>query len=708
MTEIYEVDGFRVDAAQRALLATDGTRIPLSSRAFDLLLYFVRHPGELLDKNRLMAAVWPNTIVEENNLNQSIGALRKALGESAGEHRFLVNEPGRGYRFVAPVRVGGQVAPPVAGRPPKRRAHLWLVLAIAALLMGIILWWVRKPDAITDRSIAVLPFENRSEARENEYLALGVQDEIITLLTRVGDLRVISRNSTQRYAGSAATAREIGRELGVSYLLGGSVQRAGDRVRVNVTLIDAAGDRHLWASTYERGAEDVFAVESEVAQGVVQALRARITTEEQLVITRPPSAIPAAYNAYLRARAFAERTTRTEAEIHAAIAAFEEAVRLDPDFAIAWAQLSRRHANLFSLGYDRSDSRRTAARQALERAERLRPDLVEIQAARGYFLYVVDGDLEGAQSAFRTLQSLNPRSADGVAGLAQVARELGLMDRSNDYSRRILLLDPLNPYRHSVVCQDYAMARELDLAVQTCDRALALLPGDVGILAIEANVYQARGMLEQSRGLLRSLSPAAGDWRSLRVMSRQFLLDREPRSAVSLLEKYLANADALGTRRGMVRRWLADAQRLAGDAVASRVTYSTASAELQNELARQPGNSLLVAELSIVRARLGDHDAAIKLTETCDTLAALTRRESFVAECLLAKIQVALVSESPELRKLLERAMKLRGEFPPLTSELLRLDPEFDGLSSLTGATTRARDRATATWPNATAIAERK
>jgi TolB-like protein/Tfp pilus assembly protein PilF len=563
-----------------------------------------------------------------------------------------------------------------------RRWPLFVGLALTVVIVASLAWWLRTPApaAINDRSIAVLPFENRSAAPENEYLALGVQDEILTLLTRVGDLRVISRNSTQRYAGSAASAPQIGRELGVAYLLSGSVQRSGDRVRVNVTLLDAAGDRHLWASTYERGASEVFAVESEVAQAVAQALQARLSDEEHRVITRPPSANPAAYDAYLRARAFAERTTRTESEIRAAIAAFEEAVRLDPDFTIAWAQLSRRHANFFSLGYDRSTARRDAARQALDRATALDPDLIETQAARGYFLYVVDGNLEEAERSFRALEGRNPASADAAAGLAQITRELGQMDRSNDYARRVLALDPLNPYRHSIICLDYAMARAFDLAVQTCNRALALLPGDVGILAIEATIYQSRGKLDRSRDALRALTPAAGDWRTLRVMSRQFLLDRQPRSAVALLEKYLADADGLGTRRGMVRRWLGDALRLAGEPIAARTAYVAASAELESELARQPDNSLLVAELAIVRARLGMRDAAKKLGETCTTLAARTRRETFVAECVLARIQVELAIESTEVVGLIERALTLPGEFPPLTPELLRLDPEYDGL----------------------------
>jgi tetratricopeptide (TPR) repeat protein len=254
------------------------------------------------------------------------------------------------------------------------------------------------------------------------------------------------------------------------------------------------------------------------------------------------------------------------------------------------------------------------------------------------------------------------------------------MDRSNDYARRVLALDPLNPYRHSVVCQDYAMSRETDLALQTCDRALTLLPGDAGILALEANIYQSRGELEKSRDALRSLTPAAGDWRTLRVMSRQFLLDRKPREAVALLEKYLANAEVLATRRGMVRRWLGDALRLAGDA-AARATYANARTELEQELAHQPENSLLVAELAIVQARLGNRDAAEKLSKSCSALATRTRRETFIAECVLSRIHVALAFQSSaELSALLKEAVSLRGEFPPLTPELLKIDPEYDAL----------------------------
>jgi TolB-like protein/DNA-binding winged helix-turn-helix (wHTH) protein/Flp pilus assembly protein TadD len=676
----YETGGFRVDPVQRVLLAADGGRIPLSSRAFELLLLFVRHPGELLDKNRLMAAVWPNTVVEENNLTQSIGALRKALGEAPGEHRFLVTEPGRGYRFVAPVRV---VHGTVAARP--RRLRIIMIVLAPVVVVGLAAAWLLWPRAAppVDRSIAVLPFENHSEASENAYLALGIQDEILTLLTRVADLRVVPRTSTLRYARSDTPGPQIGRELGVAYLLQGNVQRAGDTVRINVSLIDAAADRHVWAQSYERPAADVFVIENEVAQSVAAALQARLTAEERSVLARPPTANPEAYDAYLRARASAERISRTESEVRAAIAAYEDAVRADPGFAIAWAQLSRRHANLFSLAYDRSAARRDAAARALAEASRLAPDQWDTQAARAYFMFVVEGDLTGAERMYLELERRAPHRGLGAGGLAQVTRELGKFDTSLDYARRALQLDPLNPYVHAIVCQAYATGRELDLAMQTCERALTLLPGDAGTRALLATVYQARGEPDRARDQLRGLTPAPDDWRSLRAMSQQSMLDRKPADAIRLLGQSLEHAEALGTRRGFVRRWLADAQRLAGDATAARTSYAKSLEELETEIARQPTNPAVMAELAVVRARMGSREAGERLVPRCLELAENPHREALIADCLQAGIQVALAAGDSRAAVTQHKgALTLRGAFPPLTPALLRLDPEYDALRS--------------------------
>ena len=676
----YETCGFRIDPVQRVLFAADGARIPLPSRAFELLLFLVRHPAELLDKNRLMSAVWPNSVVEENNLTQAIGALRKALGEAPGEHRFLVTEPGRGYRFVAPVRMVGDMA--VAGAPRSRRIGLILLAAVTcAGIAAAIVLWPRAAAAPADRSIAVLPFENHSEAGENAYLALGIQDEVLTLLTRVADLRVVPRTSTLRYADGATPGLRIGQELGVAYLLQGSVQRAGDTVRINVTLIDAAADRHVWAQSYERPAADVFAIESEVARSVAAALQARLTADELRVLARPPTANAEAYDDYLRARASAERISRTESDIRTAIAAYEDAVRADPGFAIAWAQLSRRHANLFTLAYDRSEARREAARHALDQAIRLAPDRFETQSARAYFSFVVEGDLEGAERLYRDLQRRAPQRGDATGGLAQVTRELGQFERSLDYTRHALQLDPLNPYVHAVLCQVYATGRELDLAMQTCERALTLLPGDAGARAQLATIYQARGELDKSRDQLRGLTPAPDDWRSLRAMSRQLMFERKPADAARLLAQYLEHADALGMRRGFVRRWLADAQRLAGDASGARATYTLSLQELDAEIAKQPANPALMAELIIVRGRLGSRDTGERLVPRCLELASNPRRESLIADCLQARLQAGLAGGDPgETVTRLKEALTIRGAFPPLTPALLRLDPDYDAL----------------------------
>ena len=567
---------------------------------------------------------------------------------------------------------------------PRGRGLLILgsVLAVGAVVA--LAWWARAPRRPGGISIAVLPLENRSPAPENAWLAAGIQDELINLLGRVGPLRVTSRTAVQRYAGTAATPR-IGRELGVSYLLSGGVKRDGDVLRIEVALLDADDDRRVWESRFERHAADVFAVESEVAQSVAEALQGgRLSPGERNALLDPPTPNPAAYQAYLHARSFLERTVRTEGEIRDVIAAYEDAVRLDPKFAAAWAQLSRRQSSFYSLGYDRSDARRDAALQAVETAERLAPELIDTKTARAYYLFVVKQDLEGAERAVHALEARNPSSPDIATGLAQITRELGRLDRSAEYARRAIQLDPLNPYRQYQLCQDYLTSREFVLAAQTCDGAHDLLPGDIGILTLQAAIRQARGELAASRALLRGLAAEPGDTRALRILSRQLELDRDPRGASALLGKALASPDALATRIGIVRRWLADAQRLAGDADAAHASYEAARVELEAELARQPANPLFLGELATVLARLGNRDAANEWARRCARFAQDSRRSGYIGDCGLARIQVALAAEdSAGLPALLEEALKQRGSLPPLTVNLIRVDPDFDAHRAL-------------------------
>jgi len=255
--------------------------------------------------------------------------------------------------------------------PPANRGWIWIVL-IAALAAGGLLWFqisTRNNKGHADeKSIAVLPFENLSENKENAYFVDGMQDEVITRLAKIGELRVISRSSTQRYKTRPVNLAEVARELGVSHLVEGTVQRVGDRVRINVQLLRAPNESHLWAEIYDRNLTDIFAVQSELATAIAQSLQATLSKAERQAVTEKPTDNLAAYDAYLRGIDFDSRPGQTEENQKKAADAYAEAVRLDPVFALAWAALAEAHASLYFLNFDPTPARREAARLAVEKA----------------------------------------------------------------------------------------------------------------------------------------------------------------------------------------------------------------------------------------------------------------------------------------------------------------------------------------------------
>ena len=243
------------------------------------------------------------------------------------------------------------------------------------------------PAAIPEKSIAVLPFENLSVEKDNAFFADGIQDEILTGLAKIGDLKVISRTSTQGYGSRPQNLAEIGRQLGVAHVLEGSVQKAGNSVRVNVQLIDTASDNHLWAETYDRTLEDVFAVETEVAQKIASSLQAQLTRDERAALTKKPTNNPEAYEAYLKARTLLLGSSYDRVNSERVLDSLQTAVKLDPGFAEAWAQLSITNAWIYWSGFDPTPSRLAAAESALDRAAALAPDLPRVEKARALYLY---------------------------------------------------------------------------------------------------------------------------------------------------------------------------------------------------------------------------------------------------------------------------------------------------------------------------------
>src|SRR5207245_3383156 len=299
--------------------------------------------------------------------------------------------------------------------------------------------------AVVEKSIAVLPFENRSRDPDNAYFADGIQDEILTRLSKIADLKVISRTSTQHYKSAPENLPEIGKQLGVAHILEGSVQKSGDAVRVNVQLIKAANDSHVWADTFDRRLTDIFSVESDIAKAIAEQLRAHLTGQEEQVIAAKPTDNPEAHDAYLRGLAYTLKAASTHANSLGAQKYLREAVRLDPKFALGWALLSYND----SLGYitstlEPTSALREEARQAAETAVMLQPDLGEALLAKGYYHYACLKDYDTAVRYLEQARQLLPNSSRIPEALAYVARRRGQWDRSESYFIEAERLDPRN------------------------------------------------------------------------------------------------------------------------------------------------------------------------------------------------------------------------------------------------------------------------
>src|SRR2546430_4736664 len=320
---------------------------------------------------------------------------------------------------------GIQSTPKTPGAHRRRNLILLIVTAVIASASAGFFLLPRAVWHKIDKSVAVLPFQNLSSDPENAYFADGIQDEVLTRLAKIADLKVISRTSTQRYQSEPGNLSEIAKQLGVTNILEGSVQKAADQVRVNVRLINVQTGSQLWAETYDRKLADIFGVESEIAKAIADALQAKLTGGEQRALAVKPTNNSEAYDVYLRGLALEARTTTSPDDSEKAVGFYERAVQLDPTFALAWARLSRAKPHVYFGGLDSTTARRDATERALNTAQKLQPNSPETLLAQAYYQYWVRRDYELAKATFGRVRELLPGSSDVPGALALLARRQG-------------------------------------------------------------------------------------------------------------------------------------------------------------------------------------------------------------------------------------------------------------------------------------------
>lgn len=580
--EIYEFGDYRLDRAQRKL-SRAGAPVAVEPKALDLLLYLAQHRDRAVGKEELQDALSPRAILTESALTRCVMKARRAVGDNRERQDVIRTVHGHGYQFIA------ELAEPSARAPDvrvSRRRWSWVAVAGLAIVGAVSTALLRDrepappalPALTQDRSIAVLPFVGRSSQAENaQFFGDGVHDDLLTLLSKVGDLRVVSRTSTERYRGTNKSIPTIADELGVSTIVEGGVQVAGDRIRINAQLIDAATDQHLWAETYDRrlSAENIFEVQAEIARSIALALRAKLSPiEERVLATTPTRNLDALY-AYQRGQQAFDQTTGTSLE--AAKTYFQEALDQDPQFAAAMVGLAYTHIYLPTFGAFPAAEGYGRARELIEAALAVDPNLGEAYGALAILLGRT-GDTDGSVAALEQGLELAPnsslmlithamtmnrmgRGSDAVATARKAMQvdpilplpylvygdtleSLGRLKEAQAQYERTIEIDPDSPRGYASVGDTYIETGDIVSGVKWTREALVRGPDEAWLYSRLARVYMDLGDLgTAARFSERSLSLSPGA--SLSIVTAAYLALREGNDA--------ATREYAGRLRGRLR-----------------------------------------------------------------------------------------------------------------------------------------------------------
>ena len=529
-----------------------------------------------------------------------------------------------------------------------------------------------------DKSIAVLPFENLSDDKENAYFADGVQDDVLTNLSKVGDLKVISRTSVMPYRGKASNVREIGKALGVGAILEGSVRRIGNRVRVNVQLINAENDEHMWAEDYDRDLTDVFAIQTDLAQQIVRELQAKLSPMEKAQIEQRPTENGEAYLAFMQGHEMFYRADKFRSNTEKAEQLFEKATELDPNFARAFAALAWVHDWNYH-DFDPTPERKEKARAAAVEALRLQPNLPEAHLAMGFYYYYCERDYQGALNEFAIAKLSLPNSPEVYMAIGAIERRQGKWQESTANLERAASLSPKDAWVLQNLADNYYATRNFEAADKIFDRAIEAAPKSFGPWAEKAKLaIDWKGDLSVMEKALTQI-PTGVDPDGLVTFARMqlFLLQRKFNDALAVLKQSPQDVSHYDRPRelfeGAIYTFLNDKEKALS-------AFERARPIAEKALRESPADASRHVTLGLIQAGLGNKEAAIAEGKRAVELLPESQDAFDGPKMTVALAQIyAWTGESDQALQLLDRSLSTPNG---ITVSFLRLDPIWESLRS--------------------------
>jgi serine/threonine-protein kinase len=682
--DTYQFADIVIDAARRDVRRS-GAPIRLGKLTYELLLLLVESSPNVVTREDVAKRLWNGRPVTSDTIRQRVKLLRKALGDNADNPRYLSVVRGQGYRIIPNVVLSASAPETIPTWPRRRLVAAGLLFTIGVALLSAYQLDLGNGEELNssldsismldrDKSIAILPFESLATNSDDLYFVDGIHNDLLTQLAKIGSLRVISRTSVLEYQDHKKNLRIIGDELNVATILEGSVQRSGESVRINVQLIDAESDEHVWAERYDRKltAQNLFEIQTEIATAVANQLQAILSSDDLVRLEERPTENTLAYNYFLIGNARTRRTMEKQTP-PGAIDAYRRAVAEDPQFALAWAALSRSQSARYAF-VDRTDDSLELARQSVERAFALNPNLPEAHLAMAYYYYRGFHDYNAALQELAIAEQGMPGDALIHTARAQITAEMGDLQQSMISRSKVIELDPRNVQQLQLLGFAHARLHNYQQAESIFDRAIEIDPDNAASYQFKANnILWRDGDSASARELLAS-APIKNrfheaNWR-LSLYERDFdaalaYLDDWPMEVIDLQRLYMPKDWFYGITH-----------ELAGSTDEATRYFSEARAKIGRKMKSAPEDSRVLVAYADVLAHQGEHESAIAYAHRALVSTQMTKGKRFIPGIQLNAVMTFVAAEE------FNTAVTMLDEYlssPQIWSaEGLLPDPRFD------------------------------